>query len=118
MIRRIGGHTIGFEEMPSIIGFASVAGKFESQGPLGKAFDKIIYDSSRSKPLRSTLSSFHNYIKRARDMSVKAEGRAEKSVAEHKAILEAIRSGNGELAEQLTARHIENARDNLLSMNK
>ena len=45
MIRRIGGHTIGFEEMPSIIGFASVAGKFESQGPLGKAFDKIIYDS-------------------------------------------------------------------------
>lgn len=45
MIRRIGGHTIGFEEMPSIIGFASVAGKFESQGPLGKTFDKIIYDS-------------------------------------------------------------------------
>lgn len=81
-------------------------------------FHKIIYESSRSKPLRSTLSSFHNYIKRARDMSVKAEGRAEKSVAEHKAILEAIRSGSGELAEQLTARHIENARDNLLSMNK
>lgn len=45
MIRRIGGHTIGFEEMPSIVGFASVAGKFESQGPLGEAFDKIIYDS-------------------------------------------------------------------------
>lgn len=45
MIRRIGGHTIGFEEMPSIVGFASVAGKFESQGPLGKVFDKIIYDS-------------------------------------------------------------------------
>lgn len=45
MIRRIGGHTIGFEEMPSIVGFASVAGKFESQGPLGKTFDKIIYDS-------------------------------------------------------------------------
>ena len=81
-------------------------------------FHRLIYESSRSKPLRSTLSSFHNYIKRARDMSVKAEGRAEKSVAEHKAILEAIRSGKGELAEQLTARHIENARDNLLSMNK
>lgn len=45
MIRRIGGHTIGFEEMPSIIGFASVVGKFESKGPLGNAFDKIIYDS-------------------------------------------------------------------------
>ena len=45
MIKRIGGHTIGFEEMPSIIGYASVAGKLEEQGPLGKSFDKIIYDS-------------------------------------------------------------------------
>ena len=45
MIRRIGGHTIGFEEMPSIIGYASVAGKMESEGPLGKEFDKLIYDS-------------------------------------------------------------------------
>ena len=49
MIRRIGGHTIGFEEMPSIIGFASVAGKLESEGPLGKGFDKIIYDSYDGK---------------------------------------------------------------------
>ena len=52
MIRRIGGHTIGFEEMPSIVGFASVAGKYESQGPLGKAFDKIIIDKSFNHQLR------------------------------------------------------------------
>ncbi len=81
-------------------------------------FHKIIYDSSRSRPLRSTLSSFHNYIKRARDISVKVEGRAEKSVAEHRAILEAIRSGNGALAEQLTAEHIANAKENLLAQTK
>lgn len=49
MIRRIGGHTLGFEEMPSIIGYASVAGKKESEGPLGKGFDKIIYDSYNGK---------------------------------------------------------------------
>lgn len=45
MIRRIGRHTLGFEETPSIIGYASIAGKLESKGPLGKGFDKIIYDS-------------------------------------------------------------------------
>lgn len=78
-------------------------------------FHKIIYDSSKSRPLRTMLSSFHNYIKRARDLSVKAEGRAEKSVAEHRAILDAIRSKNGELAERLTADHIKNARDNLIT---
>ncbi len=45
MIRRIGGHTIGFEEMPSIIGHAGIAGKLESEGPLGNSFNKIVYDS-------------------------------------------------------------------------
>ena len=45
MIRRIGKYTIGFEETPSIIGYASVAGKMENEGPLGGSFDKVIYDS-------------------------------------------------------------------------
>lgn len=49
MIRRIGGHTVGFEEMPSIIGYASVAGKKESEGPLGGGFDKLVYDSYNGK---------------------------------------------------------------------
>ena len=75
-------------------------------------FHKIIYDASRSRPLRFTLSNFHNYIKKARDISVQTEGRAEKTVAEHRAILDAIKAHNGELAEQLTAKHISNAEDN------
>lgn len=45
MIRRIGKRTIGFEEMPSIIGHAGVAGKLESEGPLSNSFNKIVYDS-------------------------------------------------------------------------
>ncbi|MCH5296409.1 MAG: hypothetical protein J1E85_01940 [Ruminococcus sp.] len=49
MIRRIGAHTIGFEEMPSIIGHAGVAGKVESQGPLADCFDKLIFDSYNGK---------------------------------------------------------------------
>lgn len=76
-------------------------------------FHKIIYEASRSRPLRFTLSNFHNYIKKARDISVQTEGRAEKTVAEHRAILDAIKAHNGSLAEQLTAQHIANAEDNL-----
>ena len=76
-------------------------------------FHKIIYDASKSRPLRFTLSNFHNYIKKARDISVQTEGRAEKTVAEHRAILDAIKEHNGSLAEQLTAKHISNAEDNL-----
>ena len=76
-------------------------------------FHKIIYDASRSRPLRFTLSNFHNYIKKARDISMHTEGRAEKTVAEHRAILDAIKMRDGELAEELTARHISNAEDNI-----
>lgn len=76
-------------------------------------FHKIIYDASRSRPLRFMLSNFHNYIKKARDDSLRTEGRAEKTVAEHREILKAIMEKNGALAEELTAQHITNAEVNL-----
>ncbi len=44
-MRRIGRYTLGFEETPSIIGYGSVVGEKEAQGPLRDYFDKIIYDS-------------------------------------------------------------------------
>ncbi|MBE6865103.1 MAG: GntR family transcriptional regulator [Ruminococcus flavefaciens] len=82
---------------------------------LDSDFHKIIYDASRSRPLRFMLSNFHNYIKKARDNSLHTEGRAEKTVAEHRAILSAIKNNNGDLAEKLTAEHITNAEVNLFS---
>ena len=45
MLKRIGGYTILYENAPSIIGYASVAGKKESEGPLGGKFDRIFYDA-------------------------------------------------------------------------
>ena len=51
MIRRIGGHTLGFEEMPTIIGYASVAGKKEGEGPLGEKIDLICEDPMLGVPL-------------------------------------------------------------------
>lgn len=44
MIHRIGKYTIEFDDI-GITGFGSVAGKKESEGPLAKNFDKIIFDS-------------------------------------------------------------------------
>ncbi|MCM1055204.1 MAG: GntR family transcriptional regulator [Bacteroides sp.] len=81
---------------------------------LDSDFHKLIYNASRSRPLKFMLSNFHNYIKRARDISLHTDGRAEKTVSEHKAILEAVKNRDGELAELLTARHITNAKNNLL----
>ena len=49
MIKRVGKYTLKFTEPPLITAFASVAGKFESEGPLKDNFDKIIYDSHAQK---------------------------------------------------------------------
>lgn len=77
-------------------------------------FHRIMYEASGSRTLKATLWNFHNNIKRARDVSIKIHGRAEKSVGEHRKILQAIRAHDGDLAEKLTAEHIENAKNNLV----
>ena len=45
MPERIGAHTIGFANRPTVLGYAAVGGKKEGEGPLGKAFDKIFEDA-------------------------------------------------------------------------
>lgn len=82
---------------------------------LDGSFHRIIFAASKSRPLQTVLTNFHNSIQRARAVSVQAKGRAQESVAEHRAILEAIRNGDGELAERLTSQHVQNARKNLES---
>ena len=39
MAYKIGNRTIGFKDKPHIIGYASVVGKKEHEGPLSKEFD-------------------------------------------------------------------------------
>ena len=61
-----------------------------------------------------TLSSFHHYVQRARNVSLSSPGRAAEVLREHKAILEAIEERNPEKAERLTTEHVRNASINLL----
>ena len=46
----MGKNTILFETQPSIISYAAVCGKKESEGPLGDEFDKIFEDTSLNEP--------------------------------------------------------------------
>ena len=45
-MKRIGNRTLIFENTPVIKGYASVAGKKEYEGPLGKFFDRIIFETT------------------------------------------------------------------------
>lgn len=44
MPKRIGKYTINLPSLPSVIGYAAVVGKKESEGPLGECFDKTCKD--------------------------------------------------------------------------
>lgn len=76
-------------------------------------FHHVLYEASDSRILEHVLSDFHKYVQMARRLSVKKKERAEKSIAEHRDILEAIRNKDADLAEKLANQHIMNVMENL-----
>ena len=76
-------------------------------------FHTILYEASGSRMLCHVLTDFHRYVQMARKSSINVKARAEKSIEEHKAILQAIRDRNPELAEQLAKEHIVHVMQNL-----
>ena len=76
-------------------------------------FHTILYEASGSRMLCHVLTDFHRYVQMARKSSINVKARAEKSIEEHKAILQAIRDRNPDLAEQLAKEHIVHVMQNL-----
>ena len=77
-------------------------------------FHQLLYRFSSSRVLEDVLGSLHHRIQRFRRLSMESPERAERSVSEHRAILEALRGHDPELAERLLSEHIRNARDSML----
>jgi DNA-binding GntR family transcriptional regulator len=83
---------------------------------LDSAFHDAVYALCDSRIVNSTLSRLHRQTGFFRRRSLFADGRAAASVAEHRAIYEAIASGDAAAAERLTVEHVENAYLNLLKV--
>ena len=81
---------------------------------LDSAFHETIYKESGNRLLCKTLSELHRKIKAYRKFSLSVPGRLERSVYEHKEILEAIAKGDAQEADRLTSLHIERALENML----
>ena len=82
---------------------------------LDSDFHAMLYEMSDSRPLTQTLTSFHNYIQRAREMSFQSRARAEESIREHRAIVDAMERRDVPAAEKAVETHILNARHNLMA---
>ena len=82
---------------------------------LDSRFHNIIYKASGNRLLCKTLSELHRNIKVYRKLSLTVSDRLEKSVEEHREILNAILAGDADTADALTFRHVEAALENMLS---
>ena len=77
-------------------------------------FHEIIYRNCGSMILCDTLLPLHKRVQMFRKMSIDRTGRAEKSVAEHREIFEAIMNSDKETASRLMTAHVANARATII----
>ena len=76
---------------------------------LDSEFHRKIYEASGSVVYSDTLLPVINKLQKVRKASLENEARAEKSIEEHKAILEAISAHDEKAAEAAMRRHAKNA---------
>lgn len=81
---------------------------------LDSQFHETIYKATENRLLCKTLSELHRKIKSYRKLSLSVPGRLERSVQEHREILEAIEARNAAEADRLTSLHIEEALANMV----
>lgn len=76
-------------------------------------FHETMYKISGKNVFYEILVSLHKKIQKYRRASVSNKSRASASLSEHKAIYEAIASGDGEKAYDLSLKHIQNAYEHI-----
>lgn len=105
------------EEVIYLSEFHLAKGHLDQLLELDNRFHEMLYDISGSKILRHVLSDFHHYVQRVRQASLSSQERAEKSIHEHKDILDAIKQGDYQKVEQLTNEHVINTTKNVIDKN-
>ncbi|HOQ09922.1 MAG TPA: GntR family transcriptional regulator [Syntrophomonadaceae bacterium] len=77
-------------------------------------FHEAIYKASRNQRLTSIISNLREQIQRYRTTSLAYPGRMQRSLEEHRSIVEAIQSRDSQIAQQVAREHIENAENSII----
>ena len=79
-------------------------------------FHQLLYESSGSRAYQEILKALHKKIVKYRCASISKQTRAVHSLAEHRAIYEALAAHDGDAAEKAALEHVANARDSMMKM--
>lgn len=77
-------------------------------------FHEAIYKASRNQRLTSIISNLREQIQRYRTTSLAYPGRMQRSLEEHRSIVEAIQSRDSQIAQQVAREHIENTENSII----
>jgi len=94
--------------------FHAQKGHLEQLAELDNRFHDILYEACNSKILEHQLKDFHQYVLRVRKKTLADANRGPKSNEEHEMIMEAIKAGDGERAQELANKHMINAYENMV----
>ena len=93
--------------------FYAQKGDAEKVRDLDTEFHDIIYKGCGSVTFETILSPIHHKMMKFRRLSLESHDRIYDSVAEHKALYEAIRDRDGDKAETIILLHIDHSYNNL-----
>ncbi len=102
------------EENVYLAEFHAGRGHMEQLAELDNQFHRILYEASNSKMLEHLLIDYHEYVTLIRRRTLSTIERANTSNKEHRAIMEAIRNRNADLAEKLADEHMKSAYANMV----
>lgn len=102
------------EENVYLTEFHAGKGHNDQIAELDNRFHEIMYEACNSKMLEQQLRAFHDYVLRVRKKTLSQNKRGTQSNREHKLILEAIKEGNPEKAEQVANKHVLSAYENMV----
>ncbi len=94
--------------------FHASKGHYEQMSELDNRFHEILYEACNSKMLEQQLREYHEYVLRVRRKTLSQNKRGNASTEEHKKIMEAIKAGDADAAEEAANAHIVNAYENMV----
>ena len=101
------------EETVYLAEFHAGKGHLEQLAVLDSRFHEIIYEACASRHLERMLKELHQYVMSLRKKALSKASRIESSNREHRAIMEALKNRDGDLAESLSHEHVIKAYENM-----
>jgi DNA-binding GntR family transcriptional regulator len=102
------------EENVYLSEFHAGKGHLDQITELDNRFHHIMYEACNSKMLEHLLVDYHQYVQRVRQKTLSTVNRSTESNKEHRALMEAIKAGNADLAEKLAHEHMIKAYNNMV----